>query len=319
LHKAGPPSSYVIGIEDIPNAGIGEIRVSVSAVALNPVDYKVGDRDMGVYPRILGLDVAGTIDQIGEGVVGHKIGDRVCYHGDLKKQGGYAQFAVVNALAVAKIPDDVSFEEAAAILCAGMTAYQSIFRKIVLKPEHTILIHGGAGGVGGFAIQLAALVGATIITTASSQNSDFVKKLGATYCIDYQKENVKERVLQLTNNLGVDVVLDTISSQSATEGLSMLAFGGHLLCISGLPDFSVLVPFTKSPSIHEIALGAAHSSGDRKAQEDLSHMAKALLTLLQQKKISSLISETITLHQVPVALEKLKSRHVKGKIIMNQF
>jgi NADPH:quinone reductase-like Zn-dependent oxidoreductase len=294
--------------------------VKVRAVALNPVDYKVAGRDLGEYPRILGLDVAGVVHQIGDGVVGLSIGDRVCYHGNLKKQGGgYAQYASIPAHVFAKIPHGVTFEDAASVLCAGMTAYQAINRKVTLKKGQTILIQGGAGGVGGYAIQIAALYGVTIFTTASAENSDYVKQLGAQISIDYQKENVKQRVLELTNGCGVDVVVDTISSQSATEGLGMLAFGGQLVCITGLPDFSVITPFTKAPSIHEIALGAAHSSGNKKAQEDLSHMASELLELVKQKKLSTMVTETISLEEVPRALEKLSKRHVKGKIIVNKF
>jgi len=283
------------------------------------VDYKVAKAGTSSYPFILGLDVAGIVEGIGEGVTNWKIGERVCYHGSLWKQGGYAQYSLVPPNVVARIPEEISFEDAAAILCAGMTAYQALYRKITLKSSDVVLVQGGAGGVGGFAIQLACQSGATVITTASTQNHQFVNMLGANYVIDYRQENVKEKVLEITNGRGVDIIVDTISSASATEGLSMLAFGGHLLCIAGLPDFSRIIPFTRALSIHELALGAAHASGDQKAQADLSEMASELLQLLKEKKLNAMVTKTVSLEEVPSALTSLMDRHVVGKIVANKF
>lgn len=115
------------------------------------------------------------IESVGENVTKWKKGDRVVYHGDLRKQGGYAEYAVTTSHTISHIPDRISYEEAAAIPCAGFTAYQALFRRMNVRQGETILIHAGAGGVGGFAVQLAKQAGLTVITTASSTNHNYVQ------------------------------------------------------------------------------------------------------------------------------------------------
>ncbi|SFE88481.1 Zinc-binding dehydrogenase [Bacillus sp. OV194] len=118
----------------------------------------------------------------------------------------------------------------------------------------TIFIHGGAGGVGGFGVQMAKLAGKTVISTASSHNHDYVKSLGADHVIDYRNEDIKAKVMEITNGRGVDAVVDAVSRQSATDSLDLLAFMGHIVYIAGAPDFTKITPFTKVVSYHEIAL-----------------------------------------------------------------
>ncbi|HYK74111.1 MAG TPA: zinc-binding dehydrogenase [Pseudoneobacillus sp.] len=302
---------------DMPKPGNGELLVEVHAVGINPVDYKTatGGNPNWSYPHILGLDVAGVVADIGEGVTDWKKGDRVVYHGDLTKKGGYAEYTVTTAHTVSRIPDRVTFEAAAALPTAGYTAYQSLFRKLPLDQIETILIHGGAGGVGGFGVQLAKHAGKTIISTASRHNHEYVKSLGADYVFDYHEEDVTTKVMEITNGRGVDAVVDAVSRQSATDSLDTLAFLGHIVFISGAPDFTKMKPFTKSVSYHEIALGAAHQSGSHKAQKDLGVMGDEMLKLVAEGKISSMLKEVITLAEVSAALSRLSERHVKGKIV----
>jgi NADPH:quinone reductase len=306
-------------VEDIPEPtpNNDEILVEVHAIGLNPVDYKTatGGNPHWSYPHILGLDVAGVVSEIGEGVTQWKKGDRVVYHGNLTKKGGFAEFAVTTAHTVSRIPENVSFEDAAAIPTAGYTAYQALFRKLPIDQVETILIHGGAGGVGGFGVQLAKMAGKTVISTASAHNHEYVKSLGADYVIDYRKEDVTARIKEITNGRGVDAVIDAVSRQSATDSLDMLAFLGHIVYISGGPDFTKIKPFTKAISFHEIALGAAHQSGDIKAERDLALMGDEMLKLMSEGKLASMLKEVITLDEVPEALKRLSERHVKGKIV----
>ncbi len=307
-----------IGEVETPKPQKGEILVEVYAVGLNPVDYKsaTGGNPNWSYPHIMGLDVAGVVAELGEGVTELNLGDRVVYHGDLTKKGGYAEYAITTAHTVSRILDSISFEDAAAIPTAGYTAYQSLFRKIPLDQVDTILIHGGAGGVGGFGIQLAKQAGKIVITTASSVNHEYVRSLGADYVIDYREEDVAAKVMEITQGRGVDAVIDAVSRASATNSLDMLAFMGHIVFIAGAPDFTRVPLFTKSISYHEIALGAAHQSGDVKAERELSVIGDAMLALMEQNKITSMLKEIITLEEVPQALVQLSERHVKGKIVV---
>ncbi|WP_055107099.1 zinc-binding dehydrogenase [Paenibacillus ihumii] len=317
LQEKGKWKEMTVREIDIPRVGAGEILVEVHAVGLNPVDYKTatGGHPKWIFPHILGLDVAGVVVEAGEGVTSWNAGDRVVYHGDLTKQGGYAEYAVTNANTVSRIPEGVTFEEAAALPTAGYTAYQALHSKLPLEQLGTILVHAGAGGVGGFAVQLAKLAGKQVISTASRHNHEYVKSLGADEVIDYQTENIPSRVFSITNGRGVDAVIDTVSRQSATDALELVSFMGHVVHIAGAPDYTKIKPFTKAASIHEVALGAAHQSGDVIAEKALAEIGDAMLSLLAEGKISSMLREVIRLDEVPGALERLSERHVHGKIV----
>ncbi|NET45757.1 zinc-binding dehydrogenase [Okeania sp. SIO2B3] len=317
LDQPGIPNSLHIAEMPLPQPEVDEIRVKVHAVGLNPVDYKVAASGFSRwnYPFILGLDVAGVVDAVGANVTDWQVGDKVYYHGNLSKPGGYAEYTNATAIAVAPLPEGVSFTEAAAIPCAGLTAYQALHRRLHIQSEQTILIHGGAGGVGSFGIQLAVLTGLEVITTCSQNNFDYVQQLGAKHLIDYKNEDVVVRVKEITKGRGVDAILDTVSSETATKGFEMLAFNGGIACIAGLPDFSKFKPFSIAASIHEVALGGAYLSGDKKAIKDLGKMAREMGELVRQKKVNSMSTEVISLEEIPEALNRLKGRHVRGKIV----
>ena len=317
LDQPGTPDTLRLVDQPKPDLQPGHALIEVKAVGLNPVDYKTaqwGVEDW-TFPHILGLDVAGVVAETGAESDGLKVGDRVVYHGNLAQPGGYAEYALAPAHIMSIIPDPISFEDAAAIPCAGYTAWQILSRKVRARAGETILIHGGAGGVGGFAIQLSKHLGLTVLTTCSAPNFGAVKALGADHPIDYRAESVTSRVMELTGNRGVDIVINTVSGESATEDLERLAFGGHLACAAGFPDFTKIVPFTRAISMHESALGGAHLSGDIPAQKDLARMGNEMLEMLSQKQISSMLTEVISLEEIPAALTRLSERHVRGKIV----
>jgi NADPH:quinone reductase-like Zn-dependent oxidoreductase len=316
LSKPGPVSSLRISDIPIPEPGANEIRVKVHAVSLNPVDYKLAGRgnDNWTYPHILGLDVAGTVDAIGSDAVQWQTGDRVFYHGDLSKSGGYAEYAITTAHTTAKIPDNVSFAEAAAIPCAGLTAYEAVVRRLDVQPEHTVWMQGGAGGVGGFAVQLCKHIGATVITTASGRNHEFVKSLGADHVIDYNTEHVVNTIMSITNDRGIDRVLGAVDVNTANEGTEVLKFRGGIACVAGMPTITDTT-FVGAKSIHNIAYGGAHASTNRTAQLDLAKMATEMIALVADKKIDPMIEQTISMEEIPEGLAQLEGRHVKGKIV----
>ncbi len=184
-----------------------------------------------------------------------------------------------------------------------------------MKPEHSVLVQGGAGGVGGFAVQLAAWIGASVLTTASGANFDFVQGLGAQTAIDYHEGPVNEAVMTLTAGRGVDRIVDAVSSATATEGLSMLAFGGEMACIAGMPDMARLAPPAKAVSVHKVMLGGAYLAGDRQAQVELAEIGMEMMRLLVAGKISSMVNQVVSLEEVPAGLKSLAGRHVRGKIV----
>ncbi|WP_410501524.1 zinc-binding dehydrogenase [Exiguobacterium acetylicum] len=299
---------------ETPTPAEGQALIRVKTAALNPVDYKATNNPAWSFPHIPGVDLAGVVEQIGPGAE-VKIGDRVAIHTNLQRNGAFAEFALVDTRALALISEEVSFAEAAAILCAGMTAYEAIVQKMNTTGKETILIHAGAGGVGGIGIQLAKRLGLSVATTASTENHEWVKQLGADLAIDYKKENVTEVIRDWTNGRGADLIFNTVGRDEATADLGRLAFSGQLAFIAGGPDQSVVKPFTLSPSIHEVALAAAYASEDDRAIRNLGHMASELLKLVAAKELDPLVTEEIPAADIVKGLQRLSERHVRGKII----
>lgn len=317
LERPGKPDTLHTADIPQPKPDDGEVRVKVHAVGLNPVDYKLAasGHPEWEYPFILGLDVAGVVDAVGSDVTEWEVGDPVYYHGDASKPGGYGQYAIAPAHMLNWLPDGLSFAQAAALPCAGFTAYQALNRKLRVQSGKTLLVHGGAGGVGGFAVQLARAAGVKVIATCSRHNFNFVKDLGADEVIDYKQEDVAGRVLTLTNDRGVDYVLDTVGSANATASLDMLAYGGELVCVAGFPDLGDYEHFSKAISVHEVALGRVYSSEDRIAQDDLARVGREFGTMVSKGTIRPMLEETIQLEDIPDALVRLSMRHVRGKIV----
>ncbi|MGL5033723.1 MAG: zinc-binding dehydrogenase [Microcystaceae cyanobacterium] len=295
LDRPGKPETLRIDDVPIPSPNLGEVRVKVHAVSLNPADYKFMERGFRAwqYPFIPGLDVAGTIDAIAEDVTQWQVGDAVYYHGDLSKPGGFAEYAITTAHSISALPKNLSFNQAAALPCAGFTAYQVLYHKLHIQPGQTILVQGGAGGVGGFAVQLAAREGLEVISTASPRNFDWVKSLGAKWVLDYHTENIIQRVKEITQGRGVEAIADTVGRETATLGLEMLAFGGGIACVASLPDLSKMQSFGKALSVHDVALGGAHLSGDRTAQQQLAEIGDKLGELVNCRAIDPMIQEVI--------------------------
>jgi NADPH2:quinone reductase len=318
LHQPGSWRAMTLGEVVQPRPGPGEIRVQTRAVGLNPVDFKLARSGYPAwrYPFILGLDVAGVADEVGEGVERWRPGDRVFYHGDLSKPGGFAELALAQAHTVAAIPAGISFAEAASLPCAGLTAYHALFRRLHVRAGDTILVQAGAGGVGGFAIELARHAGLRVFTTCSARNAEYVRALGAELAFDYRTADIKQAVLEATGGRGVDAVVESLGPESATRCLEMLAFNGGMACVSGLPDLSRLAPFTVSPSLHEVSLGGAHLRGDRQAQADLATMAEELAGLVVAGAIQPLPIEILPWEQLPDGLDRLAEGHVRGKIVV---
>ncbi|OLP18467.1 zinc-binding alcohol dehydrogenase [Leptolyngbya sp. 'hensonii'] len=317
LDRPGGPETLHLADLPLPEPGIGEVRVKVHAAGLNPVDYKLAASGYHTwhYPFVLGLDVAGTIEALGPQVTNWHVGDAVYYHGNFCRPGGFAECTIASAHVLAPLPEQTSFVEAAALPCAGLTAYQALHRKLAVRPGQTLLVQGGAGGVGGFAIQLGVLAGMQVITTCSAGHVDWVRHLGATEVIDYQTEDVPTRVRELTKGRGVDAIVDTVSPYTATEGMEMLAFGGGIACVAGLPDLSSWRPFSKALSVHDVALGCAYLLGDQRSQADLAQMGRELGTLVSTRKIDPMVQQVIRLEEIPAALERLSHRHGRGKIV----
>ncbi len=228
IERYGGPGELKYGELPDPVAGPGEVVIDVHAASINAADWKVraGQYQQAKFPLILGRDFSGVISAVGQGVTDLKVGDAVFGVCEAGQEGAYAEKIAVKAAIVAKKPDALSHVNAAALALTGLTALSAIEDTLKLKPGETILIQGGAGGVAGFAIQLAKHIGARVITTASAANHDYVRSLGADEIIDY---NAVDFTRAVTN---CDAVFDTVGAEVAQRSFAVLKPGGRAAFIA---------------------------------------------------------------------------------------
>ena len=301
-----------------PTINNDEILIKVKAVGLNPVDYKlIEDHPLNWNdPHVLGLDAAGEIVSVGsKNPKNFQIGQRVFFHSDLNKDGVYAEYAKAKYNVVARIPDNVSCQSAAAILCSGLTAYSALFRKMNLTGKQNVLIHAGAGGVGSIAVQLAKYLGLTVITTVSTKKVSFAKKIGADFVIDYKKQNTSEEINKITDGVGVDLIINLVGGVEVQKDLSRLAYNGAVIDILNTPDLSNYDLTVKGQSVLSVNLGGAHNGCSISQLNDLSVMAESLVKLVSEGIVDPLITKQISFEEIPDGLQLIKNHQTEGKIV----
>ena len=232
----GGPDMLRYGDAPDPVAGPGEVVVDVRAASVNAADYKVrlgGGAYSGAsnlrFPYILGRDFSGVVSALGAGVTDFTAGDAVFGVMDAGIEGCYAEKIKIAAAIIARKPDGIDDAEAAALALTGLTAIWALEDTAALKKGERVLVQGGAGGVAGFAIQLAKHIGAEVITTASARNHDYVKSLGADRVIDYNAEDFTKTVTDC------DVVFDTVGGEVQARSYAVLKPGGRLVWIAPAP------------------------------------------------------------------------------------
>jgi NADPH:quinone reductase-like Zn-dependent oxidoreductase len=228
LEQQGGPEVFKYGDLPDPKAGAGELVVDIVAATVNGADWKVRTGDYGAlkFPYVLGRDFSGTVSAVGEGVTGFKPGDAVFAVLPPGQEGTYAEKVAIKAEFVAKKPDGLSHVNAAALALTGLTAQNSVEDTLKLKRGETILIQGGAGGVAGYAIQLAKHLGAKVISTTSTANVDYVRSLGADQVIDYSKDDFT-KIGQVC-----DAVFETVGGEVAAKSYEVLKPGGRAAFIA---------------------------------------------------------------------------------------
>ena len=296
----GEPEMLRLGEAPDPVAGPGEIVVDVHAASINAADYKVrlgsgGGRGLK-FPYILGRDFSGLVSALGEGVSDLEIGDPVFGVTDQGIEGCYAEKLAIKAALVAKKPERLGHAEAAALGLTSLTALWAVEDTAKVKPGETILIQGGAGGVAGFAIQLAKHLGATVVTTASAANHDYVKSLGADRAIDY---NTKD----FTKAAGLcDVVFDTVGSEVQVRSYDVLKPGGRLVWIAAAPAGF-------QPSRKDVAVLRPNVTRDRAHLERMLGLWEAG-AIWPPNIVRYPLADAAQAHRVS------ESRHLKGKLVL---
>ncbi|RJQ86492.1 MAG: NAD(P)H-quinone oxidoreductase [Desulfobacteraceae bacterium] len=319
LNGFGGPEVMQVGEVPTPEPGKGQIRVRVAATSVNRADTV---QRKGNYPPppgesdILGLEVAGVVDGIGEGVHQWRDGDRVM---GLVAGGGYAEYALMYAGHGMAVPESLSLQEAAAISEVYITAHLNLFRIAQLKEDQTVLLHGGGGGVNTAAIQICRtlLPKCRIIVTASPAKIDRVKELGADLVIDYRQQDFAREVLRFTADKGADVILDHIGANYLAANQSALTVGGQLVVIG-------LMGGAKA----EINLGLLLVKRQRLIGSVLRALPvaeKAVITAaffeqvmphIRRRTITPVIHRVFPMQEVVQAHQEMESGSHFGKIVM---
>jgi NADPH:quinone reductase-like Zn-dependent oxidoreductase len=292
VHETGGPEVLSLEEAERPEPAEGEVLIRVYAASVNPVDWKYrrgfAPREL---PAVLGQDVSGIVEV--SRAPSYAVGDDVF---GIAPSGGYAELASTPAELIAKKPDGVSHEQAAAIPVAGLTAWQALFDRARLERGQTALVAGAAGGVGHFAVQFAKREGARVIGTGSSRNRDFVLGLGADEYLDYTEQDVR------TSVSGVDVAFDTVGGEVTEALLPTVREGGILVTIAAAPPEQL----AQERGVRAELLVMSPNS------EQLAGIAD----LVAAGDVRVEIAERLPLSEVRRAHELSESGHTRGKIIL---
>jgi NADPH2:quinone reductase len=315
VYKTGGPDVLVLDEIPVPEPKAGEARVKIEAIGLNYVDIY---QRTGLYPLptpfTLGMEGAGIVDAVGEGVTDVKKGDRIAYAMVL---GSYAQYAIVPAWKLAPLPAGIDTRSAAALMLQGMTAHYLTHSTYALKKGETALIHAAAGGVGLLLIQIAKYLGATVIGTVSTeQKAALAKEAGADHVILYTQTDFAAETKRLTEGRGVHVVYDSVGQTTFTQSLDCLRPRGVLALFgqsSGpVPPFDpgILAAkgslFLTRPSLHHYTLDRA----------ELVERAGDLFAWTAAGRLKLRIDKTFSLSEAAEAQRQMEGRKTTGKVLL---
>ncbi|MDP2714412.1 zinc-binding dehydrogenase [Rheinheimera sp.] len=292
-----------------PTPADDEVLVRVKAASVNPVDIQTrrGDyKSIVALPARLGVDCAGIIEKVGKDVHDLQVGDEVFYVPRLlENEGSYATHHFEKAAIVAKKPATLSFEQAATLPLAAGTAWECLVERGRLKKGDKVLIHGGAGGVGVYAIQIAKFFGAHVVTTASLHNKDFVEMLGADVNYDYRSESLYED-LQQDYSSGFDIVLDTVGQKTIENSLVLLATSGRLVSIvdMAVPQ-NLIAGWLANAEIHFVFT--------TQSAKRLTEIAK----VVDAGGIKPIVERVMKLTDIVAAHELIEIGNRKGKIAIS--
>ena len=286
-----------------PVPGKGQVLIEVYAASINPIDWKIRAGYLKEHlpltmPATLGGDVAGVVAGVGESASGLNVGDRVYGYASLVSggSGSFAEFVAAMILTVAPAPQKVNFVEAAALPLVGASAVQAIEQHIKLQLGQKILIHGGAGGIGSVAIQVAKSIGAYVATTATAEDSAYVQELGANEVIDYKKEAFEKK---LTN---FDAVFDTVGGDTTDKSFKVLKKGGMLVSMLGQPNPAL------SQQYGVTAIGQmTHATTD---------VLKRLAQLVDNGALKIHVDKVFPLDKAKEAFQLLEEGHPRGKVVV---
>jgi NADPH:quinone reductase-like Zn-dependent oxidoreductase len=301
VNEYGGPE--ILKYQDVPRPEPkdDEILVRVIAAGVNPIDAYVrqgmlAKRGLDNRPAIIGYDIAGVVEKAGVNIKKFKTGDAVYSYLSIMRGGGYAEFAIAKESETALKPRNINFVEGAAVPLAATTAWQALVDTAKIEKGQTVLIHGGSGGVGSFAIQIAKTRGAKVIATASTAHQDLLKQLGVDQAIDYTTTKFEDAVKD------IDVVLNCVRADALGRSYGVMKKGGIIVSITDEPDQAECAQH----GIRSTRLGA---NPDAKVLEELSK-------LIEVRKIKPIVSQTLSLSEANKAHQQIETHHTLGKIVL---
>ena len=317
IHEYGNPASVQVDDIEVRQPDAGEVRIHVKAAGLNNSDlqstygkYK-GSGHRGL-PHILGQEAAGIIDVVGEGVTEFTPGMRVVGH----VMGAFAQQVIAPANELLILPDAISFETAASLPIAYLTASMALVHKAKVQPGEWVLIHPGSGGVGTAAIQLAQLLGAKAIATAgSAAKVERLKELGAAEAFDYTKTNIVEQVQRITHDRGVQVALDGGGNVTLPDCLNAIANNGRIVSYGYVTGIEATIPLIKiigrNVKLYGIALWY-----NEDYHNSIATLRDLVLPAIAEGKMKPAIDRIVSLEEVAEGLLLIEQRNVMSKVVV---
>ncbi|WP_444941612.1 zinc-dependent alcohol dehydrogenase family protein [Microbulbifer sp. ZKSA004] len=322
VNTFGGPDVFEAAEVPKPTTKAGHVLIKISATSVNTVDTMI--RQMGPAlplspkaPAILGMDFAGVVEEIGEGVTDYQVGDEVygCAGGLADLPGTLAEYIVADANLIALKPENLTMREAAALPLVGITAYEGLQRAGV-KPGQSVLVHGGSGGVGHIAVQLARHFGADVYSTGSGDPQlAMIEKLGATP-INYRTESVDSYVLKYTNGAGFDIVFDSVGGANITNSFEAAKLNGQVATTVSMVELDLTPAHFKGLSLHVIfmLIPMLHNYH----REEHGHILKVLKSITEAGDLKPVLDETsYSLPDIGKAHERLASGQAMGKVVVS--
>jgi alcohol dehydrogenase len=301
LVKYGGDDAVEIQEVDKPVVGPGKVLVEVYAAGVNPFDLTVKSGSARSYlklvlPTTIGLDFSGVIAEVGEGVGNYKVGDQVFGGAGIFSGGSFAEFTLADKDAIAAKPKNLSHVEAGSLPLAGSAAWQAMVEHVGLRSGKKILIHGGAGGIGSLAIQIAKHLGAYVATTVSAEDMEYVKALGADEPIDYKSQKFEDLIHDY------DAVFDTVAGETYKRSYQVLKKGGIIVSMIEKPDEELM----KKYGVQAIA---------QKTKSNSAHL-EAVAKLVEEGVLKSQVDKVFPLSETAAALAYLEKSHTRGKVVI---
>lgn len=317
LDRFGGPEVLRLAEIERPCAAPGGVVVQVVYASVNPADWKAREGWLSRYfdyqfPFVVGFDAAGYIAEVGEGITGFKVGDRVVTASNqgLGERGSYAEYVASAQERVALLPDTVSLRDAASLPTAGMTAWEAVFEVCGATRGQKVLINGGAGGTGSFAVQLARMAGAQVAATCGPANLDYVRSLGAYLAVNYREGNVLGQIRDWAPE-GLDFVIDTVGQGTLLDSVEMVKRGGVIAPIG------TLIPDEPMPDAARAAEQGVRIVPTTTSFAKQERQLKALVAALADGRIRAPELTVMPLAEAAEAQQRVAGGHVRGKILLS--